>query len=381
MIREGYPVARVGILGGGQLGRMVVYEALRLGIDTTVLDPSATAPCARIAGTFLRGNLDDESSIRRVAEESDVLTWEIEHVGVDILGRIRAEGVNVQPNPGVLRVIQDKLAQKTFLERHGLPVPRFVETANPPETALRQFGLPCVQKSRFGGYDGRGVSIVRTGDPGNELLTGSTMIEELVDIDTEIAVLVARSTNRETAVYPIVEMVFSGDENICTMVRTPAPLSDRLSNEALEIATAAVEALDATGVVAVEMFVTRHGGVLINEIAPRPHNSGHLTIEACPTSQFEQHLRAVLGLPLGDTSLIRPAAMVNILGAGEDRGSPIIAGYREVMRIPGASIHLYGKEEARPFRKMGHVTVTAESLDLATERAEMVQKTFSVRGG
>lgn len=380
-----YPIATVGILGGGQLGRMLIYEALRLGIETRVLDPSPGAPCARIADAFIRGPLDDEASIRALASTTDVLTWEIEHVGVEVLGSLSREGVNVQPRPEVLRIIQDKLAQKQFLMDHGLPVPKFSHGptgSDKLEDVVARFGRPCVQKSRFGGYDGRGVAVLRSTDDLASALVGPTMIEEQVQIDTEIAVLVARSTTGETAVFPVVDMAFDETANICSMVSAPSRLSDGVQQEAREIAREAVSALEATGIIAVELFVAKNGSVLINEIAPRPHNSGHLTIEACRVSQFEQHLRAVLGLPLGDPSLVQPAAMVNILGTPDSMsGAAVFDGLEEVLAVGGASVHLYGKTEARSNRKMGHVTVTAQTRDEAVQRARRIQQTLRVYGG
>lgn len=384
-MRRRYPIATVAILGGGQLGRMLIYEALRLGIATRVLDPVSDAPCARIADTFIRGALDDERAIRDVATSSDVLTWEIEHVGVEALDSLSRDGVLVQPRPDVLRIIQDKLAQKQFLKDRGLPVPRFSEVPEKPgalEATAARFGYPCVQKSRFGGYDGRGVAVLRSAADLGEGPAGPAMVEELVEIETEVAVIVARSTTGESAVYPVVDMTFDETANICSMVSCPSRVNQSVQEEARGIAREAVAALDVTGVAAVELFVTHDGRVLINEIAPRPHNSGHLTIEACRVSQFQQHLRAILGLPLGDPTLVQPAAMVNIVGMpASERGPAVVDGLEDALGVDGASVHLYGKVEARPHRKMGHVTVTAGTRDEAIRRAERIQRTLRIFGG
>lgn len=383
-----YPFRTVGILGGGQLGRMLIYEALKLGLETVVLDPAPDAPCARPADVFLRGSLEDEALIRRLASLCDVVTWEIEHVNVDALEQLSDEGFRIQPKPSVLRTIQDKLTQKEFLHRRGLPVARYQAVPSPAddETAFRsavlEFGLPSVQKARRGGYDGRGVAIIGSVADLEDALVVPSIIEEKMDIETEIAVNIARSANGSISVYPIAEMRFSEQENICTIVAAPGRIEPTVAREAVSIARRAVLALEATGIIAVEMFVTRDGQVLINEIAPRPHNSGHLTIEACVTNQFEQHLRAILGWPLGDPSLIQPAAMANLLAEADGgAGTPVVLGLEEALAVPGASLHLYGKSEARPFRKMGHVTVVAATVEEAIETAEGIRATIKIEGG
>jgi 5-(carboxyamino)imidazole ribonucleotide synthase len=364
---------------------MMLYEAFRLGIATSVLDPNPDAPCADLANRFVCGRLDDEAAIRELAEGCDVITWEIEHVGIDVLERLACEGMPIAPRPSVLRTIHDKLAQKRFLSERGIPVPVFAELPEERDDfskAAERFGYPLIQKSRFGGYDGRGVYRITGAADLEHRLEGPSMAERLVAIEREVAVLVARSTAGETVVFPVVDMEFDPNANICTMVSCPSRLSQEIVEVACRVAADAVAELDATGVVAVELFVTATQEVLVNEIAPRPHNSGHLSIEACRTSQFEQHLRAILGLPLGDPALIQPAAMVNLLGARNSAEGPAgIRGYEEILATPGASVHWYGKAASRPNRKMGHVTVTAEDVDTAVDLARRIRDGVAVLGG
>lgn len=399
-----FPLLHVGILGGGQLARMMIYESRKLGISFTVLDPDPGAPAGPLADTFISGGLYDPEPLSRAAEASDVLTYDIEHIDTAVLARLESEGNRILPSPACLASIQDKLEQKRLLERAGLPVPRFeplsAAGASSPETPGPQpdasgtvspfsppfsppFPPPWVQKARMGGYDGRGVFVVRSEADLCDLIPGETMAEELVDIHKELAVMVARGTDGSTAVYPVTEMVFDPVANICTRVIAPADIPDTLRRQAEEIAVEAARTLDIVGMAGIELFLDTRGRILVNEAAPRPHNSGHYTIEACATSQFEQHIRAVSGFPLGGTELYRPAVMINLLGSpggasGGRPAAPIIEGLDELLAIPGASLHFYGKMECRPGRKMGHITVTASSREAALSRAEEIEKTVRI---
>lgn len=380
---------RLGLVGGGQLGRMICLEARNMGIPTIVLDPSPRPPAYGIAQQCIQGSLSDARAILDLASRVDVLSYEIEHIDVNALYEAESSGTPVHPRPGVLEIIQDKLIQKRLFQDAGLPVPGFKELENPDllsnaalASELERFGLPCIQKTRAGGYDGRGVTRLEPASPGEfkeRALSGPSMIEEAVDFTMELAVLIARSPGGDTRVYPVVEMVFDPRSQICNSVCVPARISDDQARRAMELAKAAVDALEATGLFAVELFLTRDGRILINEVAPRPHNSGHWTIEASDTSQFQQFIRAVCGLPLGPVGLRSPAVMINLLGEASARGKPEIEGYTELMATPGAYMHWYGKEEVRPLRKMGHITVVNGNLQRALQHAGKLERSVTVR--
>lgn len=373
---HGSPVARLGILGGGQLGKMTALAARALDVSVVVLDPDPQAPARGCSDSFVLGSYADPAAIRRLAAEVDVCTMEIEHVDTTTLQELERGGMRVRPGAAVLATVQDKLAQRRLFAEVQIPQPRFEVLDSPDPAALARFGLPAVQKLRRGGYDGRGVAVVRTeADP---LLPGPSILEELVDIRMELGLLVVRRPN-ETRVYPPTRMVFHEGGNICTRVEMPARLDPALAARAAATAEQAADALQLVGVLAVELFVTADDRILLNEVAPRPHNSGHLTTEACRTSQFEQHVRAVLNLPLGSTDQILPAVMINLLGTGPE-GPTRVRGLRRALAIPGVSVHLYGKTTCRPLRKMGHVTVTADSLDRARELADEVESVLQICG-
>ncbi len=385
LARPGFPT--VGILGGGQLGRMLIYRAKKLGMSVAVLDESPDAPAARLADRFVQGSLYDASAIRKLAEGCDVVTCEIEHLDTAALGELERSGVVVHPSSLVLSAIQDKYRQKRLLSDAGVPVPRFVsltesDEADPMRTIarIREFGLPCVQKLRTGGYDGRGVLVIQGEKELAGLLKGSTMIEEHVAVEAEIAVIVARGRDASVATFPVVGMRFLTGANILEWLEAPADIDAQCAARATAIARRAVEALDGAGVFAVELFVTAAGEIFVNEVAPRPHNSGHFTIEACLTDQFEQHLRAICGLPLGATGQLAPAVMLNLLGDVGSRGVPIVEGLNEALALPGVSFHWYGKTDTRPHRKMGHITVLAATIEQARRTAARVKELVRVRG-
>ncbi|AHC16325.1 5-(carboxyamino)imidazole ribonucleotide synthase [Salinispira pacifica] len=387
---QGFPLGfRLGLVGGGQLGRMVCQEARNMGIHTIVLDPSPRPPAYGIADECIQGSLTDSRAILELAARVDVLSYEIEHIDVNALYEAQAAGTRVHPRPGALEIIQDKLVQKQLFKDAGLAVPAFRALDDPETLAdeqlageLENFGLPCIQKTRAGGYDGRGVTRLEPASPADlkaRALKGPSMIEEAVDFTMELAVLIARNPEGESRVYPVVEMVFDSRSQICNSVCVPARISEVQSRRAMELARAAVDALEAAGLFAVELFLTSDGEILINEVAPRPHNSGHWSIEAAETSQFQQFIRAVCGLPLGSPQLRSPAVMINLLGEASARGTPAISGFTELMSSPGAYMHWYGKEEVRPLRKMGHITVLNSDLEIALKQAEQLERTVSVR--
>ena len=358
---------RVGIVGGGQLGQMMILAGVPLGFEFGVLSDTPEDPAARLAAFHVPGSLQDAEAIVRLTEWADVTTYEIEHINVDALDRAGDREAVLHPAPRALRLINDKMQQKLTLADHGVPVPSVLSEPT---------AFPVVQKARRGGYDGRGVAVLRSPhDPG---LEGAVFYEEAVDIAMEVAVIVARRSNGEMMSYGAVEMEFDPRLNICTRVVAPARATPGVLHRCSEIAEAAVAAIGGTGVTAVELFVTHDDAVLVNELAPRPHNSGHLTIEANATSQFEQHLRCIAGLPFGSTTLLRPAAMLNLLGAPGAVGTPAVESVVERLSAPGVHVHWYGKANVRPGRKMGHVTVTAATREEAIRIADEIEPATKV---
>lgn len=349
-----------------------------MGIHTTCLDPQEHPPAEGVADICIRGDLQSPEAIRELAGRVDVLTFEIEHIHTPVLHEIRSRGIPVFPQPDTLETIQDKLVQKQCFLQAGLPVPRFSAWDSPGEGLPRGFGYPAVQKLRRGGYDGRGVQVL-TG-PRGEILEGPSMVEECISFEMELAVLLARGRDGEIRTWPVIEMVFDPHTQICNSVCAPARISQEVAERALDVGTRAVEALEGVGVFAVELFLTPQGEVLINEVAPRPHNSGHWTIEGSLTSQFDQHIRAVCGLPLGSTDLTKPSVMVNLLGAAGASGSPVIRGYDQALALPGLNFHWYEKDRVSSQRKMGHVTILADRLDEALELSRRAEQILRVEG-
>ena len=373
-----YPIARIGLVGGGQLGRMLVKAAKPLGCTTVVLDPVENSPAGQIATRQIVGGYHDADKIRELAADCDVLTFELENIDADTLGELEAAGHPVHPSARVLKIIQDKLTQKQFLLDNGIPTSPFEAVEQPSAEQFEAFGYPLVQKARRGGYDGRGVSVMKSAADYERNLPVPSLIERFIDAEKEIAVLVARNTKGEVVTYPPVEMCFRAGENVLDMLLAPADIDDQTMAAAEAIAVKTVEALQGVGIFGVEMFVDRACEVLVNEIAPRTHNSGHHTIEANITDQFEQHLRAILGLPLGSTETLSPAAMLNLLGAPGESGRPVLRGLDETLSIPGVCLHLYGKATTSPFRKMGHITVLDHDIASAKAKAIQVRDTIEI---
>ena len=372
-----FPPGNIGIIGGGQLGRMMIYRAQKLGFRFAVLDDES-APAQALADVFIKGSLKDAAALERLAHASDVLTYEIEHINTDALEDLHSRGYQLYPSPAVLRVIQDKLLQKELFVKKGLPTAAFFAEDDPVTADFTSRKFPLVQKSRREGYDGRGVRVLKSVE--DKPMNAPSIFEDMVDIDKELAVMVARGKGGSLAVFPVTEMAFNPDHNICDTVIAPARVDEKTATTAREIAISVVEALDGVGIFGVELFLDKQGRVLLNEVAPRPHNSGHYTMEACSSCQYEQHVRAITGLPLGDTMLLQPAVMLNLLGQPGSTGSPVVHGYEEALKVPGLSLHLYGKIETRPFRKMGHFTVTAATLEDALKKAEYVRGILKIHG-
>lgn len=378
MKKHFYRNLRLGIVGGGQLGRMLIQAAVDYNLHIRVLDPAAEAPARAYAHHFTQGSLTDYDTVMAFGQEADVLTIEIENVNVDALEALQAAGKTVYPDPATIRMIQDKREQKQFFETHGFPTSPFRLTENQAEVAALADWLPAVQKLGKAGYDGRGVQVLRQTSDLEKAFDAPGLVERFVDFEKEIAVLVARNPQGEVVTYPLVEMVFHPEHNLVEYLMAPAALSAEIEQNARSIATRLVSQLEYVGLMAIEMFVDKQGAVLINEIAPRPHNSGHHTIRANATSQYEQHLRAILGLPLGATRQICPAAMVNLLGADGHTGTATYEGIDVLLAIPEAYPHIYGKAETKPYRKMGHVTLLDESIDGLKAKVKAVRESIKV---
>ncbi len=369
---------KLGVLGGGQLGRMLIQEAIDLDVFVSVLDPAADAPCAEIANEFVCGDFNDEETVYQFGKDKDVVTVEIEHVSVIGLERLKAEGVKVYPDPGVLMIIQDKGLQKQFYRVNKIPTSSYSLSSTQEELIAAVQGRSCVQKLRKGGYDGKGVKVVKPNTPVSELLEGPSVIEDLVDIDKEISVIVARNLNGEVKTFPVVGMEFDPEANLVDRLFSPAGITQAQETTAAKLAIQIVEAFNFVGLMAVEMFIDKSGEILVNEVAPRPHNSGHQTIEGNYTSQFGQHLRAILNLPLGCTDIIQASVMLNVLGAPGFTGPVKYQGLESILSIPGCYPHLYGKTETKPWRKMGHVTLLGNTVEEANEKASLVKSTLKV---
>lgn len=373
-----YQNMHLGVLGGGQLGRMLIQEAINFDITVSTLDPDPDASCSRISNRFVQGSFKDYDTVLAFGKSVDLLTVEIEHVNVDALETLEKEGKNVSPSSRILRLVQDKGAQKIFYRTNGIPTAEFQLVANKLELQEKHGSYPIVQKLRKGGYDGRGVVVLRSETDLSKAFDEPCVLEKMVDFEKELSVIVARNSNGACIAYPAVEMEFNPEANLVEFLFSPANISPETEQKAGMLAMKVANALELTGILAVEMFLTRNGDLLVNEIAPRPHNSGHHTIEANVTSQYEQHLRAIAGLPLGSTQLLLPSVMVNLLGEKGFEGPAVYEGMNECLAMEGVHIHLYGKKTTKPFRKMGHVTICADTLDAAFHQARKVQKTLRV---
>jgi len=379
MGKEFNPQIKLGILGGGQLGRMFIQEAIGLNVCVHVLDPSDNAPCAAIANVFVQGDFADYETVLNFGKEVDVITIEIEHVNIEALEELERIGKLVYPRPSALRTIKDKGLQKLFYAAHQIPTAPFVLVENKMEAALHVSEGPFMQKLRTGGYDGKGVTPFRNEADLEHAFDAPSVLEEMVRFEKELAVIVARNASGELRVFPLVEMEFNSEANLVEFIFSPANVSIEVAHEAAEIAKNIVEQLDHVGLLAVELFLTETGQLLVNEVAPRPHNSGHHTIEACYTSQYAQHMRAILNLPLGDTALRSAGVMINLLGEKGFTGTAKYEGLEEVLSTQGAYVHLYGKEETKPFRKMGHITICLPDLEKAKQLARKFLSSVKVK--
>jgi 5-(carboxyamino)imidazole ribonucleotide synthase len=369
---------RIGIIGGGQLGRMFIQNGLNYGHEFHVLDPDPDAPCSAIAHRFVCADRNDEEAVFELGKSCDVVTIEIENVSISGLKRLRDNGVKVFPQPEILEMIRDKGLQKQFYRDHNLPTADFALVNSKVEIENHLNLLPVMQKMRVGGYDGKGVTPIKSA---SDIATGfdaPSILESWVENAIEIAVLVARNESGQVKSFPLVELVFNPEANLVDYLVSPARLSVDIETTARKLSEKLIQDLDMVGLLAVEMFVTQSGEVLINEIAPRPHNSGHHTIEACFTSQYDQHLRSILNWPLGNTVLRSAAAMINLLGEKGFEGEVVYEGLSDAIDEPGVYPHIYGKAITKSFRKMGHVTVLDNDAESALAKAQRVKEIIRV---
>jgi 5-(carboxyamino)imidazole ribonucleotide synthase len=377
MIQKFYQQYKVGILGGGQLGRMLIQSGMDWNITFSVLDPDPSAPCQSLC-EFKVGKLTDYSTVIEFGKSCDLITIEIENVNIEALKELKRQGKKVFPQPEIIELVQDKRTQKNFYKKNNIPTADFLLVENRKEVIDQKSFLPAVNKLGREGYDGRGVQILRTTNDLEKAFDAPGLLEKLIDFETEISVIVARNENGETQTFPSVEMVFHPEANLVEYLFSPASINESIANEAERIAKKIIGDLNMVGLLAVEMFVTKDQQVLVNEIAPRPHNSGHQTIEANVTSQYQQHLRSILNLPLGDTSVVQSSAMVNLLGEEGFSGLAKYNGLEEVLNLDGVYVHLYGKKLTKPFRKMGHVTIVDSDVKNLKKKANFVKQTLKI---
>lgn len=377
MIRE-----RIGILGGGQLGKMLCLDGLRWDLPLSVMDKSRDFPAAKVCTDFVCGDFTDFEDVMAFGQDLDIITIEIESVNAEALLALQSLGKKIYPSAQALMVIKDKGLQKLFYHQYEIPTAPFqlYEGKKDILTHLEsgQLKLPFVQKLRQGGYDGRGVEVIANQGGMDRLFDAPSVVENTVEIEKEIGVIAARNELGELAVYDPVEMIFNPQANLVEYLYCPAEISDHLRLQAVHLAKKIITELNVIGLLAVEFFVDKGGHLLVNEVAPRPHNSGHHTIEACYTSQFQQHLRAISGMPLGNTKLRQPALMMNILGQPGYIGKAKYEGIKTILSIPDVYVHLYGKPDTKPFRKMGHITILGEGKDQLIRQAEFIKQNLKV---
>ena len=369
---------QLGVLGGGQLGRMLIQETINYDVQVHCLDPDAEAPCRDIAHSLTVGSLNDFDTVYHFGQNKDIITVEIENVSIEALEKLEAEGKKVFPQPAVLKIIRDKGLQKQFYADNNIPTPAFYLVNNKEEITKYISEFPFMQKMRTGGYAGKGVTPLRNEKDLENAFEVPSVLEKFVDFEKELSVIVARNENGETKVYPTVECEFSPEANLVEFLFSPADVTPAIEKAAEELAISIIDKLGMVGILAVELFLTKDGQLLVNEIAPRPHNSGHHTIECNVTSQFEQHMRSVLNLPLGDTRIIQPGVMINLLGEKGYQGSVFYQGLENAIAIPGVKPHIYGKAETKSFRKMGHITIVAPTLEEAKTNGRKVKELVKV---
>ena len=373
---------KLGIIGGGQLGKMLLAECNKMSITTHVIDSSERSPCKNLCSQFYFGDLNDYDTILNFGRECDIITLEIEHINVDALDELEKMGKDVYPRPSTLRIIQDKNQQKRFFKNNNIPTSDFKYFKCLEDLAIaidkNEINFPCVWKKTKFGYDGFGVKVLKSPVDIETLPDSEMIIEEFIPFDKELSVIVARNPSGEVKCYNTVEMEFNKDSNQVEYVISPANISDQIDKKAQNLAIKLSNSLDAIGILAVEMFLTNNS-ILVNELAPRPHNSGHFSIEACQSSQFQQHIRAVFNLKLGETNHLGSAIMLNIVGSEGYSGKVYYENLDHVFKSKFSNLHLYGKEETRPNRKMGHVTIICDKFEDSYEKAKFLKETIKVK--
>lgn len=366
-------IPKIGFLGGGQLGRMLLQECINYQVNISFLDPDPEAPCSFIGKDFYVGDYKDFDTVYNFGKKFDIVSIEIEHVNIDALEKLEKEGITIIPSPANLRIIQNKRLQKEFYKHHNIPSSEFVVCANKAEIQKHNHMFPVFQKLETEGYDGKGVYHIKDQNSIEYAFDKPSILEKKIPIAYEIAVIVAGDLKGNYTFFPPVEMVFDSKLNLLDYLICPAQISEELSEKCIYLALETAKAFNIKGLLAVELFIDQEGNVLVNEVAPRAHNSGHHTIEACYTSQFEQQLRILVGLPLGDTSIIKPGLMYNLIGAPEHQGPMKIIGLDKV-NSDKTYLHLYGKSTTKPGRKMGHITLIDENIELLKSRIESIKE-------
>ena len=371
---------RIGVVGGGQLARMLQPELTALGAQMIILDPDPNSPASANADGQVLGAYHDSAALFELAQQCDVLTVELEDVGVETLAQIRDQGTPVYPDPDLIALIRNKYQQKCAYKRLGIPTSDFVEIDPDDPSAFEAFGYPLVQKTQTGGYDGRGVQMLRSAEDFEKRLREPSFVERLVEFQMEVGVMVARTPEGDVIAFEPTEMVLDPELNLLDLLLAPARLTETQRQAARQLACDVIEKLGGVGLFGVELFLTADGTFSVNEIAPRAHNSGHHSIEACQTSQFGQQARILLGLPLGSVAQPRPGAMVNLIGAAGYTGTTEVLGLQEALALEGVSLHMYGKAECRPGRKMGHFSVVCDSVEQVLNTAQRAKNILSVKG-
>ena len=373
---------KLGILGGGQLGKMMIQAASKWDVEIHVLDPDENCSCSALCHQFHHGSFKNYNDVLEFGRNVDLLTFEIEHINIEALKVLEKDGIKTYPQPEALEIIQDKGLQKQFYDKYNIPTSNFHLFKNKKEVlnAIQNniIHYPFIQKSRKDGYDGKGVIFIKDDHSLDNLFDVPSMVEEFIEIEKEIAVIVSRNENGQTDTFPTVEMEFSSEANLVEQLICPSEIPTDLDQKSKELAISIIENLNMVGNLAVEFFISKNGQLLVNEVAPRPHNSGHQTIEANITSQFEQHLRAILNYPLGSTKLLSPSVMLNILGEPNHTGKVFYKNFESCLSKEGVYMHIYGKKITKPFRKMGHVTIVDETMEKAKEKAKFVKETLKV---
>lgn len=374
----------LGIIGGGQLGKMMIQEAVKLGIQTVILDPTEKCPAHTVADEHIQASFHDKEAIRGLVKKCDVCTYEFEHIDTEELIKLETLGYKIYPQPTILKVIQDKYQQKEFLKARGIPLPRYIKIngIEDIDKAKELFGLPLMLKACQGGYDGKGNALIKTEEDiksayealGNGQI--ALMAEEYIPFEKEVSAIVARNKRGELASFPIAEN--DHHESILRETTMPAQITEAVTKEVEELGKTVVDAFSGIGLFCIEFFVTKEGRVLLNEIAPRPHNSGHVTIEICETNQFQQHLRSVMDLPLGSTRQNQVGTMINLIG--ETDGTASYEGVEELLEIDGAHLHVYGKKDVKKGRKMGHMTFTGATSTVTREKAQQGSAILEIKG-